>query len=71
MYLLKTYFSSENTVLIFLPIIVFGVAFLLHYIMVMNIQTELFTNTIETIRIRVLNDEKVVFADNLIGNSRV
>jgi len=71
MYLLKTYFSSENKVLLFLPIIVFVIAFLLHYIMVIKIQSELFANTIESVREKVLNDEKVVFTDNLIGNSMV
>ena len=64
----KTFWTRIDWTLL-LPFIIFVVAFVIHYYMVINFYENLYQYHSQEVRNKIINAEKEVFRINLIGNS--
>ncbi|MGZ0015433.1 hypothetical protein [Yeosuana sp. AK3] len=64
----KTFWTKVDWTLS-LPFLVFAIAFIVHYYMVINFYENLYQYHSQEIREKIINDEKQIFNLNLLGNS--
>jgi len=66
---LKHFFLYKNKLLLVLPLVLFTVAFYIHYEMVMNSQIRLYQHTNIDVASKFLDDERKYYQENLAGSS--